>query len=178
MTNREWLKSKRSKNKIPAHYGMYDYYKFFTKNNPNIEIDRTKFNKVISEFNEILCKYLIENLEYNLPFRLGKLEVLKEERELYLDEKTGKVKDTNPPNWKETLKLWDSNKEAREKKILIRHNNNHTGGYVFRIYYNKSNAIYKNKKIYFFKPIRSLKRSITKRINDYSKQKYDTYIKK
>lgn len=171
------MTNKRSSKKIPAHYGMADYYKFFCKEYPHIKISKSKFNNIISDYNSYLGDSIINDLEIQLPFRLGKLEMIKQKREVFLDD-NGKVINTNPPDWKATNHLWKNNKEAKEKKILIRHTNKHTGGYVFSIYYNKSKAVYKNKKIYFFKPIRKISRSINKRINDYSKVKYDTYIKK
>lgn len=169
-------KQTRSSKKIPAHYGMNEYYSYFCKKNPNLNISRAKFNKVITEYNKLLGESLIEDLTIRLPFRLGKIEILKQLRKRYLND-DGKLINTNPVNWKKTNELWELDEEAKNKKILIRFDNRHTGGYVFRIFYNKSNAIYKNKRLYFFQPIRTLKRSISTRINDYSKSKYDTFIK-
>ena len=166
----------RSSRAIPAHYGMRDYHTFFCEEYPELNIDKQTYNKVISEYNKYVASILIEALEIKLPFKLGKIEILKELRKLYLNDE-GKVINTNPVNWKSTLDLWSKNQEAKDKKILIRFNNKHTGGYVFRIYYNKKTAVFKNKKVYFFQPVRILKRSIATRINDYSKNKYDTYIK-
>ena len=167
----------RSSKKIPAHYGMKDYYKYFCKKYPNMNIDRQTYNKIVSEYNEFIGEKTITDLECPLPYKLGKLEVLKQKRGVYVN-KQGKVINTNPVDWQETNALWERSEEAKEKKILIRHSNRHTGGYVFSINYNKINAIYKNKSVYFFKPLRNLARSIHKRILDYSKPKYDTYIKK
>lgn len=168
--------NKRSSKKIPAHYGMPDYYKFFSEQYPDIKIAKSKFNKIISEFNLIIGDFLIENLSYDLPYRLGKLEILKVLRKPYLDS-NGKLVNNLPINWKATNELWEKNSEAKDKKILIRYNNTKTGGYVFSIKYNKKPAIYKNKSVYFFKPVRHLSRGIKDRIEDYTKDKYDTYIK-
>ena len=167
---------KRSSKKIPAHYGMKDYYNYFINKYPEYNISKKQFNKVITEYNKILGNHIIDNLTVKLPFKLGSIDMIKQHREVYLND-DGKVINTNPPNWKETLHLWETNAEAKAKKIIIRHTNKHTGGYVFSIKYNKSKAIYKNKKVYFFKPIRTISRNINKRIHDYSKDKYDTYIK-
>lgn len=171
------MMSKRSSKKIPAHYGMPDYYKFFCKENPSLNISKKTFNSIISQYNDALCDLLITELTIPLPHRFGKLEIVKELREVYINDE-GKVINTNPIDWKATMHLWDNLEEAKEAKVLIRHTNKHTGGYVFRIFYNKRNAVFKNKKIYFFKPVRTLARSITQRLLDYSKPKYDTYVKK
>ena len=162
------------KMKGKTHYGMQDYYKFFKSQYPDLDISRSQFNKIISEFNKEYSQYLIENLEVNLPFRLGRLEMIKNKRGVYLD-KNGNVINNKPINWKATKDLWESDPKMKEKKVLVRHNNTHTGGYVFKIKYNKKRAVYPNKSIYFFKPVREVSRSINKRISDYSKEKYDTY---
>lgn len=158
-------------------YGMADYYKFFCENNPYIKLTKQQYNNIISEYNKKLSEHLIENLVLNLPYRLGKLEILKVKRKAYLD-KNGELKNNVPIDWKSTNELWSRNPEMKANKVLIRYNNTNTNGYVFRVYYNKGKAVYKNKSIYFCKPVRSLARGITKRINDYSKIKYDAYIKK
>lgn len=158
-------------------YGMKDYYKFFKKNYPEIDLPRQKFNDIISSYNEALASYIIDNLTYTLPFRLGKIEILKDKREIYIDPKTGKVKNTFPVDWKATKELWNKDLEAKKSKILIRYKNLKTGGYVFRIHYNVKTALYKGKTVYKFKPVRSFARALAARINDYSKDKYDTYIK-
>lgn len=158
------------------HYGMRDYYNFFCKENPNINITAEKFNKIVSEFNKKVKNHLIDNLIIKLPYRLGKLEIVKKKRGVYIDE-NGRVVNTKAIDWKATNELWNKDSKMREAKVLIRHNNNHTGGYVFRVNYNKRDAVYKNKTVYFFKPVRNVSRSIKERIFDYSKPKYDTYLK-
>ena len=163
-------------NKIEAHYGMNDYYKYFCKRNPDINISKQKFHKIVSEFNKELADSLIEDLEIQLPFKMGVLEMRKEERKPYIN-KEGRLVNNIPVDWKKTKLLWETDAEAKERKILIRYNNKHTNNFVFRIIYNKRKALFKNKSVYFFKPVRSLSRNIAKRIKDYSKTKYDTYIK-
>lgn len=166
----------RKPKKIPAHYGMNDYYKFFIDLYDS-NISKTTFNKVITEYNSKMGELLIDELTLPLPARMGVLEILKDKRKVYAN-KEGKIINNKPVDWKATNNLWKLNEEAKQKKVLIRHDNRHTNGYVFRVYYNKSTANYKNKTVYSFAPIRTLKRSITKRILDYSKGKYDTFIKK
>ncbi len=162
--------------KIEGGYGMNDYYKFFCERNPDVNIDKKKFNKIVSQFNKEIADSIIEDLEFQMPMKMGKLEMLKQERKPYIN-KDGVLINNTPIDWKRTKKLWEADKDAKEKKVLIRYNNNHTNNYVFRIFYNKKKAHYKNKSVYFFKPVRSLSRSIAKRIMDYSREKYDTYIK-
>ena len=148
-------------------YGMRDYYKFFCEQNPSIKISKQKFNSIISEFNKIMAKDLIDELVIPLPYRLGKIEILKTKRSAYYD-KFGILKNNIPIDWKATKELWKKDKDSKEKKILVRYKNTNTNGYVFKVYYTKTNAVYTNKILYSFKPVRSVSRSITARINDYS----------
>jgi len=168
---------KRKSKKIPAHYGMNDYYKFFCTIYKDIDIDKVTFNKIISEYNEAMGDLLIDELTLTLPVRMGVLEILKEKRKVYMNDE-GVIINNKPIDWKATNNLWANNEKAKENKILIRHENKHTNGYVFKIFYNKKIANYKNKTVYSFAPIRTIKRNITKRIKDYSKRKYDTFVKK
>lgn len=168
---------KRSSKKIPAHYGMNDYYKFFCEIYGKDKVSKKRFNSIISEYNEKMGELLINDLTYTLPSKMGTLEILKIKRKVY-ENSEGKIINNKPIDWKATNDLWKLNKEAAEKKILIRHNNKHTDGYVFKIYYNKRLANYKNKTVYSFKAVREISRNINKRIRDYSKRKYDTFIKK
>ena len=158
-------------------YGMKDYYKFFKQNYPEINISRQKFNDIISSYNKELVNYIIENLSYKLPFRLGKIEIVKSKRGVYIDPKTGKVKNNIPVDWKATKKLWQEDTVAKDNKTIIRYNNSKTGDYVFQIYYNTRTAIYKNKTVYKFKSVRSFSRLLAFRINDYGKDNYDSYLK-
>lgn len=159
-----------------SQYGMRDYYNFFIKNNPFVKITRKEYNEIISEFNSNLAPYAIKEKGLQLPYRLGKLEILKTKRKAYLD-KEGNLRNNIPIDWKATNELWEKQPSLKESKVLIRHNNTHTNDYVFKIYYVKKTAIYKNKSIYFFSPVRDFSRGLAERIKDYSKTKYDAYIK-
>tara|TARA_R110000796_G_scaffold236214_1_gene355466 strand:+ start:35727 stop:36227 length:501 start_codon:yes stop_codon:yes gene_type:complete len=164
-------------NKINSHYGITDYYNNYIKQNPNDPITKKEFKKVFTLFNKELVKEIIDKGKVKLPKRFGQIEIIKKKRGVYLN-KDGVVINNKPVNWKATNELWKSSPEAKENKILLRHDNKHTDGYVFRVFYNKQIAKYKNKSIYFFKPVRDFSRGINKRIKDYSKSKFDAYIKK
>jgi len=164
-------------NKIKSHYGINDYYKYYKSKYPNDNISKKDFKNIFTIFNKELTKEIIEKGKVKLPKRFGEIEIIKKKREVYIN-KEGVVINNKPIDWKATKDLWAINDEAKENKVLIRHNNKHTGGYVFRIAYNKKVAKYKNKSVYFFKPVRDFSRSINKRIKDYSKSKFDAYVKK
>lgn len=160
-------------NRITTNYGMKDYYSYYNKKyNPNVS--RKRYNDIISDFNNgIIDLILNDNLEYLIPHIHITLCVRKDKRAPRII--NGKLYNNTPVDPVKTKKLWDSDPDAKEKKILVRFNNSHTSGYVFRIYAKKFSRIYKNKKYYKFKPARGFKRLLAKRINDESKDKFDSF---
>lgn len=165
----------RSKNKIPTDYGMKDYYKYYKSQHPNSYVERSKFNKVISEVNEGIIELMLnEGLEYKFPHINGTLLIRKDKRKPTI--KNGKVINPCPVDWAKTNALWEREPDTKEKKILVRHTNSHTSGYVFRIYLKKFGASIKNRSYYKFKPSRKFQRSLSDRIKDENKDKFDTYL--
>jgi hypothetical protein len=164
----------RSSKKRPVEYGMSDYYKFYTKNYP-YKVEKRTYNEVISELNKFIVDEVVDTAkEFILPHRTGFIGIAKIKRGVtLLPDNT--IINTNPPDWKATNKLWDEDPEAKEKKILVRHKNTHTGGYVYTIKYNKYNATFNNKAAMSFIATRDFKRAVTRRINDYSKEKYNAH---
>lgn len=160
-------------NKIKTDYGMTNYYKYYTENNKE-SVSVIKYNKIISEFNkEIVSLIINESLEYT-PTKLQFTFCIRKTKKVPKI-KDGKLINTSPIDWLSTKKLWASNEEAAQKKILLRYLNNHTMKYVFRIKALKYGLIYKNKKYYKFKPARSFQRQLAKRILDDTQENFEAY---
>lgn len=151
---------KGSKNRIGPKYGINDYYNHY-KLNCN-KHDKNTYKNIINSFFEILSKKIIhDNFEFKLPKRLGVIQLRKFKPTVKL--KDGKiVKNFNPIDFKKTKDLWNRDEQAKKDKILVRHLNKHTKGFIFRIKYYYTSANYKNKKIYTFTAIRRIKKLITK----------------
>ncbi len=165
--------TKKSNNKIQVHYGITDYYKYYKDKYKN-HVSSKKYNKIISDFNnEIINLILNENIEYymnHLHLVVGVRKVKRRPRIV-----NGKLRNTVPIDWKVTKELWQSDEEAKEKKLLVRFNNSHTSGYIFSINLIKVGLGFKNKKYYKFKAARNFARDLAKRIKDEEKERYDTY---
>lgn len=151
--------------KRKSDIGMTEFYDYYKKNNFSENTDslffmtRKEYNKIVTDlFTKIKDALIYENFEFNIPFRMGTICIRKIKRKVKI--KDGKVIATLPINWKATLDLWESNPEAKEKKVLVKHINEHSGGYVANYKYFKKKANYKNKSIYFFKPARGAAREI------------------
>ena len=50
------IKNKRTQGKIKRDYGMPDYYKYFKKEYPELDISNKKYYNVIADFNEKLTE--------------------------------------------------------------------------------------------------------------------------
>jgi len=148
--------------KVKCHFGMNDYYSFYRKEYD--EVDRSVFGKVITDFNKGIGDMIIdEGLEYFIPKIGFELILRKEKRRPRV--KDGKLLNNIPVDWKKTNALWEKDSDAKEKKLLVRYNNSHTSGFIFRVYFKKFNARIKYRSVYKFQVNRGLKRQITKLIN-------------
>lgn len=146
---------------VKSDYGVSDYYRFFKKNNPDINITRAEFGAIIKEFNShTRDRMALKGAGFILPFRLGKVELRKVKTEVKIDE-DGNVINQLPTNWKETRKLWKENPAAKDKGIKIKFTNEHTDGYTFKISYLRGKANFKNKTIYKIRFNRDLKRNLS-----------------
>lgn len=168
-------KKPRGEGKIPAHYGIKDYYKFFKEDNPSLKISYKQFTSIINKFNSELVDLIIEdNVEYHLPYLGASLSIRKMKSVPKIVD--GKLYNQSPVDWLATNKLWDEDEEAREKKLLVRYLNNHTSKFVFRVFFKKYVYPFTNKKYYSFHTSRWFARKLGKRINDVNKDKYDTFL--
>lgn len=160
-------------NKVRGINGIKEYYKFYLKNYvPNKEskyyLKQTKFKKILQDFNNMMLEEIVlNNYEFKLPFRMGKLclRKLKPKKEI---DKNNKLINKNPVDVKSTMELWNKDKEAKDKKVLIRFTNKHSNGFIFFIRYDKSTANYKNKTVYHMKFHRKVKLFINKASKEYN----------
>ncbi len=164
----------RSSRKIPIDYGIRDYYKYY-KNNYNKNLESSLYTKIISDFNKELINLIIEEgIEYKMPILGLLLSIRKDKRKAKIV--NGKLYNNTPVDWVRTRKLWDENEEAKEKKLLVRYLNHHSSGYVYKIFCKKAECKVKNKSIYRFKANRMFQRSLSARIFDDTKDKFDCFL--
>lgn len=168
------IRSKRTAGKIKAHYGMKDYYRDY-KQNSESPVSYTTYKDVISEFNLAVIDSILNNsMDYKFPIINLFLSVRKDKRAPVI--KDGKLHNNVPIDFNRTMALWESNPEAREKKVKVRYSNSHSSNYVFRIYLKKFFSGLRNKSSYKFKPCRSFQRGLAARIKDDSKERFDCFL--
>lgn len=169
------IKNPRTEGKIKTHFGMAEYFKYFKKNNLNLNVDSKIFKNIISDFNnEIVNLVINENVEYYLPHIGSSLSIRKTKKIPTIV--NGKLVNTAPVDWVVTNKLWSEDEEARDKKLLVRFNNSHTSKFIFRVFFKKYYLTFMNKKYYSFKTCRGFQRLLAKRIKDEDKERYDSYL--
>lgn len=146
--------------------------KFFIQNNKveqlnqyidkNGVIDKSTFNKVQRMFFENLFQNMIfENFIYNIPNDMGTLSITKKKTKSYIDD-TGKLRHNFPVDWGKTIKLWKENMEAKERKQLVYHENQHSDGFRYRFKWNKYENVYRGvRHLRFFKFIPNRLTAIT-----------------
>lgn len=170
----EQTANRRSSKKVPAHFGMQDYYKYYKKHS-EAPVEPSVYNRVISEFNmEVMDQILNHYKVYTLPYLRLKIGVRKSKPRIRIKDNT--VVNGNPIDWATTKKLWEEDEESLKNKTLVRHTNKHTFGYVFKIYALKFAARFKHKSLFRFKPVRKFQRELSKRINDPNKDRFDCYL--
>jgi hypothetical protein len=166
---------KGRKNKIKPGYGIADYYNYYTKEYSSLQkynIDKSLYRKIVKDFNTLIInEIVVNNYEFNLPNKLGKIFLRKFKPTLKIQNNV--LVNHNPPDFKKTRELWDKDPEAKEKKILVRHLNKHTKGFIFVVKYSTGKANYKNKSVYDFSIIREVKQLINKATRDYD---IDTFL--
>lgn len=146
------------KHKIKCDFGVQHYYRNYRKDIKNPQ-SRKVYSNVLNDYlNAIRQLISLSGYTYNMPQRLGRIELRKFKKEVFID-KDGKIVNALPINWKATKQLWKDNEKAASKKVLIRYVNEHSNGYVYKVAYLKSTANFKNKTIYKMQLNRQMRRN-------------------
>jgi len=163
---------KRGKGKVKSHYGLPGVIKLY-KEMGGI-LNPTACSKILREVNGEIARLIVqENLELNMPERLGTLRVRK--FKININKADGEIDITRlGPDWQASRKLWKElypekspqELKAIKNKPIVRHLNKHSNGYSHEFYYNKQISNVKNKSAYSFAPARGIKNLLTSTIKD------------
>ena len=160
--------------RFKADYGLANYRKFYKKKY-NSDISAKEYSSILRKFNRELTDLIVnESLTYTMPYLLFDISIKKIRRKPRIVD--GKLVNPNPIDWKRTNELWEENEEAREKKLLVRFNNFHSSGYVFRVYCKKFKSKLKYRSHYKIKTNREFKLKVRDRIMDPDQDNYDEFL--
>lgn len=149
------------KHKVNNSNGVYQAYKYIRKNkwfDIGRPLTEHEFYSIIRQVNNLLAREVLQGHDVILPHRLGRIELRKYETRMSI--KDGVLRTNLPIDWDKTLKLWSEDEESFKKKVLIKMEEKE----IFKVYYNRRNAIYENKSFMEFEVNRDLKRRLKQRI--------------
>jgi hypothetical protein len=155
---------------IKGSLGTLEAYRHYNATKPGgrqFNISLRDYRTVINRMNELLVDKLLTNTSITLPLALGQIKISKVKPRLNLTD-DGKLINTNPVDMKETLKLWHEDKDALDKRILVKLDNE----WIFRFTFNKNNSKCHNKEYFHFKVGRPVKKKLQHKIN---KENFDSY---
>ena len=138
----------------------YDRY----KNEVDNPVPVSDYLHITGEYNKFLVEKVLEGHEVMLPARMGTLAILGKKQNIKVDE-DGKIRGL-APDWVSTKKLWDENPEAKKRKQLVYHTNEHTDNTRYKFFWHKASVLVGNKTLYSLKMTRGNKRAVHQRIKD------------
>lgn len=148
--------------KIKSDYGVHDYYKYYNSNYKNRVTNYNRYTHILCDINQSFAdKFSNEGYEIKFPKRMGMMCISKVKGKVWLDD-NGKIMTNRPINYKATKDLWAKDPNAKLNKVLIRHENQHTDGYKYNIFYRRSTSNCKNRSVYSLHPNRKLARKFAK----------------
>lgn len=153
---------KGMKAKVRDSWGTYDAYKYIRKNgwmDIGRPVTEKEFYAIVRGINKLLAEEIANGQTVKFPLHMGVLELRKFQRGVsFVD---GKLKNTYPIDWHNTLLLWEKDEDARKKRIRLRHENE----WVYHVRYDSWKAKYENKSFYRFALNTFIKRALSRNIN-------------
>lgn len=126
-----------------------------------IEVDKKEYLKITEGFMKFISDKLLNGDEIVLPSSMGKINIIGKKQKIRIED--GIIKGL-APNWKETLKLWESNPEAKAKKQRVFHFNEHSRGIRYKFGWLTRNVPLRTKNLFTFIATRNNKRRLWKKI--------------
>lgn len=150
--------------RIRNSWGIYDGYKYYRKNKPDSKefvLSESQYFAITRMVNQILAERLSRGQDVKFPLSMGSLEVRKYDRNVRIG-KDGRIHTNLPVDWNSTLELWYNDPDAHKNKILVRHNVQE----IYRIYYNRDSANYRNNYFYEFSVHQDIRRKLKQKIKE------------
>ena len=141
----------RSKNKIANPYTLSDFYPEYIdwiEGKELYTLRQADFVNIISDFNRVVAKKLLEGKEFQMPAGMGKIRIIKSQ-------------DNRPRTSKAVIDWAETNKLGK----VVHFRNQHSDGYRYKIKWEISQAGANSSKYYLI-PCRALKRSLAKVIKE------------
>jgi hypothetical protein len=135
-------------------------HKFYKQNVEKVHDVKT-YISIINGLNKFIMQNVLEGYEVVLPARMGIMSIIGTKQKISFDKNGNPIL---PPDWVKTKELWDRNPEAKERKQLVYHTNEHTGGIRYKLFWSKEKMLVENKGLYNFRLTRENKRAINHKV--------------
>lgn len=165
-----------TKNKIDVHFTLKDSYKTYKKQCKELGCKASSYSTFMS-FNKDMNKdihnrMIYDNMEYQMPYRLGILSIKKTKPKAWVDAEGNVSLKSLGVDWNETKKYWaqiypgQSPEELKliPNKTLVYYENKHTDGYKMMHHYDKKKAVFVGKSLFQFRATREYIREIKKAV--------------
>lgn len=125
-------------------------------------IDIKRYITIANDFNKYLTDQVLKGFEVVLPARLGVLSIQGIKQVIRFDVEGNPIL---PPDWVKTKALWERSPDAKERKQLVYHTNDHTNGVRYKYFWSKKRVLVENKTLYSLRMTRANKRAVNSEIN-------------
>lgn len=144
-------------------YGLVDTWHLYLQLDCKAKVKKKTYTSVLYDFTKFLADELCEKGIIHFPEHTGLIKIQGQELKIKINPKTGLL-DKRTVDWGETNKLWAESPEAKEKKKVIFHMNEHSDFITYGIKWSKTKLSLKNKSTFIYLPCRHLKRRVAKMI--------------
>jgi hypothetical protein len=169
-------------------YGLYKLFKKQFKGpdkkaeeNVSYHVSYHVWSRICTKFNKRIMNSIMEGYIFKLPYRLGSLGLIQQERKIRFNTDGSIRTDNLGVDWDKTLILWrklypeitkrSDYKQIKDKPIVF-YTNEHTDGRVMRFYWKKKYSTLPNKSVYAFCPTQQHKTKLTEMIRRNPNKQY------
>lgn len=155
------------------------YFKEYKKLHPESELTKEQYKLIAYGFGEKVSRFITSSgKRFKLPHGIGEVSIKKRKKSASRLIEDGTFRDTRPMDMGATMKLWANDKEAREKKTIIRHDNEHSNGYVARLHWHRVVSRFSTKHMWIFRSTRFLQRQVLAKSLKENPRLFDFYQEK
>jgi len=150
--------------KKPVEYGMNYIYAQYKKTTDK-PLSQAVFSSIWKDYAQKMMTKVIENkYDFKLQAQLGSVYIISKKIQFLLDENGNLIRKGFRVDWRATRELWDEDEDAKQRKQVIYHFNEHSGRRNYRFYWDKRLSKLKYQSYYMFYPSRKWKRTLAKHI--------------
>lgn len=127
-----------------------------------VDLPKQQYLEITEGFMKFIADKIVEGEEVNLPLSMGTIMITGRKQQIKTGE-NGEIRGL-APDWKSTLALWKKDEDAKEKKKMIYHFNEHSRGIRYKFSWHTQNVSLRMKNVFSFYATREHKRKVWKSV--------------